>query len=62
MEYVHKDGHREVTAAGTVRDRELAAKAADGRTSWRTADDTDKAARWTAEDQPDADNTETPGA
>lgn len=36
-EYVHKDGHREHTVPGSNRDRELAAKAADGRTNWTLA-------------------------
>ena len=36
-QYVHKDGHREYTAEGSPRDRELARKAADGRTNWTLA-------------------------
>lgn len=39
-EYVHKDGHREHTVAGGARDRELAAKARDGRTNWQLAGST----------------------
>ncbi len=36
-EYVHAHGSREHTVAGSARDRQLAAKAADGRTNWTLA-------------------------